>query len=114
MLELQKNLKQIRPIIISLSQKVKEGTKLTPEQIKYLQQLMQLNEQQSSRLDVVETEYDELEEALRGASSASVIVKQEAFAGTKISISDASMILKQTVSRCKFVYEKGEIRMRTI
>ena len=114
MLELQKNLKQIRPIIISLSQKVKEGTKLTPEQIKYLQQLMQLNEQQSSRLDVVETEYDELDEALRGASSAAVIVKQEAFAGTKISISDASMILKQTVSRCKFVYEKGEIRMRTI
>lgn len=112
MLELQKNIKQIRPIIVNLTMKLKEGTKLTPEQVKYLQQLMQLNEQQSEKLDEVEEAYDELESKIEGVGIAQIIVHQDAFAGTKIAISDSSLILKSNLSHCKFVYEKGDVRSK--
>ena len=44
-------------------------------------------------------------------SSASVDVTGEVFQGVVIAISDVSMIIKDTVRYCRFVKEKGDVRI---
>ena len=106
----EKNIRQIQPIILSLSQKVKAGAALTKEQVQYLKTLMETNAKLTKHLEECEEEYDRMDEQMTGVDNACVMIKEDAYAGTKIMVRDASLVLKDTRSHCRFVYERGEVK----
>lgn len=109
-MEIEKNLKQIQPFLVGLNQKMKANGKLSPEQLLYLKKLMENNKALTDRLFECEEEYDKLDELMQGNANACVKVKEEACAGTKITIKDASVILKDSLRFCRFIYDGGEVR----
>lgn len=113
MREIQKNIKGIQPILMGLQKKIKDGVKLTPEQVEYFKKLADTSVSLSERLDECETEFDELEETMQGSANACVKVRDTAYVGTKVSITEASLFLKKNVTYCRFVYEKGEVKVTT-
>lgn len=110
MVEIQRNLKSVQPILLNLTQKLQSGVKLTPEQVKYLKSLAEINTQQTEKMEACQREFDEIGSMLSGQHNAYVAVREEAYAGTKVAIMDASVILKKSVSFCRFIYEKGDVK----
>jgi len=109
-MEITKNLKNIQPILINASHRLKKGEKFPPEQMKYIQTLAAANKQQTEQLEADQIELNQLDELMQHQGQACVCVSEDAYAGTKITIGDASMVLKGTVTYCRFIKERGDIK----
>lgn len=111
LVESQKNLKQMEPVVASTMQKIQAGVKLQPEQLQYVQKLVQsvnlLKEQNLNDMARIE----ELTVMLDESTNASVDVSGEVFPGTKIVISDSSMTVSTGMKYCRFVRKQGEVVM---
>lgn len=110
-MEVTRNLKNIQPILLSATQKLKRGETYPPEQMKYIQTLAITNKQQMERLKEIQTELIKLDEQLQSQKQACVLVSANVYEGTKITIGDASMVLKSTMTYCRFIREKGEVKV---
>lgn len=110
LMDIQKNLRSIQPILSGAAAKLQRGEKLSAEQQKYIQTLATANKQQMEQLAADQKELQELETMLQNKGQACVCVKDEAFPGTKISIGDASMVLKKPIHFCRFINERGDIK----
>ena len=109
--EVQKQLKVMLPVLDASKKKIETGVKLGPEQIKQLQALA-INVkklQETATEDAKELEM--LKETMDEGVSAKVEVSGEVFAGTKITISDATMIVKNPFKYCRFTKENGSVKM---
>lgn len=111
LVEIKKGLKSTQPVIMGLTKKLKAGVKFSPEQIKYFQMMVEKNAAMTDRLLECENEYDFLDEQIQGNHKAMVCVREDVYSDTKISIQDASLTLKKAQSYCRFVYEKGEVKI---
>jgi len=109
--ETQKSLKSIQPILINLTNKIKKEKKHTPEQLKYLQSLLTANKQQTEHLKKCQQKYEEIGNLLEGQEHACICVSGDAYAGTKVAIMDASVVLKNTATYCRFVYDRGDVKI---
>ncbi len=105
------NLKNIQPILLSATQKIRRGETYPPEQLQYIQTLAITNKQQMERLKELQAELLQLDEQLQGQRQACVRVSGDVYEGTKITIGDASMVLKSVATYCRFIREKGEIKV---
>ncbi|HKM05150.1 MAG TPA: FapA family protein [Lachnospiraceae bacterium] len=112
--ETQKTLKSIQPVLLATTQKLKQGVKLQPEQVKYIQTLILTNKQKQQQMEADMKEMESLQDALESSSNAQVIVTGEVFPGTKIAISDVSMVIKTSMKHCKFIKLKGDVLMTSI
>lgn len=106
-----KTLQSIQPILISTKQKIAQGAKLSAEQVKYVQSLMVANQQKSEALKNNQEELNELMEQAGGTTQAHVKVKGSAYPGTKICIGDVSMTVQKETHYCRFVRERGDVKM---
>ena len=59
-------------------------------------------------------EYDELEDDLSASVASVVEVSGDVYAGTKICISDVSMVVKNTMTYCKFKKMDGDVKMTSL
>lgn len=112
--DLQNSLKQIEPVVQSTMLKLKQGVKLTPEQVKYVQTLSAAGTEQKKRLEKNLKEMDDLGSQFDATSEACVAVSGVAYPGTKIVISDISLTLKQEYKYCKFKRIRGDIKSEPI
>ena len=55
---------------------------------------------------------DELQEILENSKHAAVAVSGDVYAGTRIVVGDLSLVVKGKVSHCRFVRERGEVKMK--
>ncbi len=108
--ELEAAVKQIEPVVKSTLQKIKQGVKLTPEQAKYVQTLAATGTEKKKQLESDRKELDELNGELEGAADACVIVGGIAYPGTKIVISDSSLVLKESYQYCRFKRVRGDVK----
>lgn len=111
--EATKNLKNIQPIVANLSVKLKSGEKLTPDQMKYVQSLLATQKQLMERMPIATEELAALEEVMKNQGQACVQVRDEAYAGTKIAIGDASIVLRDSMKFCRFIKDRGDIKATT-
>lgn len=111
LLDAQKNIKNIQPILLNLSTKLKQGEKMTPDQMKYIQSLATANKQMNEVIVKNQAELEMMEEMMSNEGQAYVAISEEAYAGTKISIGDASLVLKDSVKYCRFVKDRGDIKV---
>lgn len=112
--EAQRVIKQTTPMIQALSQKVKLGMKLMPEQAKNFQAIIDNNRLNQKILEDGMEEMCELEEQTAGADNASVVVTGEVYTGVKISISGVSMTVKSPYKYSRFIKEAGEVKCSAI
>lgn len=105
------NLKNIQPILLSATQKIRRGDTYPPEQLQYIQTLAITNKQQMERLKELQAELLQLDEQLQGQRQACVLVSGDVHEGTKITIGDSSLVLKSVSTYCRFIREKGEIKI---
>lgn len=113
-MEINKILRSIQPIIEAGNQKITKGIKLEPEQLKYVLSLMKLRDAKRAQLQKESEELSEIQTELSLMAAGQVIVSGEVFPGTKICIGDASTIVKSTTHYCRFIKEEGDVKMAGI
>lgn len=115
--ELQENKKimnQAFPILTSATEKVKNGTPIPPEQLAYIKNLYTLYHMKKRENKKTAKVLDELQEILENSQNASVTVHGDVHAGTRIVIGDVSMVVKGKVSYCRFVRDRGDVKMKSL
>lgn len=112
--ELQGALKQIEPVVQSTLLKLKQGVKLSPEQVKYVQTLSATSAAHKKQIEENLKEMDDLSSQFDSTSEACVVVSGVAYPGTKIIISDISLTLKQQYQYCRFKLVRGDVKSEPI
>ncbi len=113
--EKNKKLNQVKPVLVTLTMRMKKGDKLTPDQLRNLKQLSEefktLNEDISRMMD----EYDNYMSSIDVKDTESVVkVSDTAYPGTKITISEVYTQLKTPAQRSRFVKEGADIRIKAL
>lgn len=111
---IKKKIKQIEPVLLAANQKMSQGQKLPPERLQFIQNAAISYRQLREEMEKLICEYEELEDIINSNLTATVKVKDIAYAGTKIAISDVSTILKSDVRYARFYYEGGDVRYSSL
>lgn len=106
-----KTLQTIQPVLIAAKQKITQGIKLNQEQLKHIQSLTGINQQKSESIKVYEAELQELMEQTGDIQEAQIRVRGVVYPGTKICIGDVSMVVRKNAHFCRFVRERGDVKM---
>lgn len=106
-----KNIEKIHPVLLAFKQKMAQGVKLRPEQLKNVQDMVQKERQIQQDIEADTAEFLALQQMTEGSDQARIEVTGEVFAGTKICISEVSMVVKASMSYCKFIKEHGDVKM---
>ena len=106
-----KLLQTVQPTLLSAKQKLAKGVKLSPEQIQQVQSMAVLNKEKTEAIAAANKEIEELQKRLGSSSETVVRVKGEVYPGTKICIGDVSMVVQKTTHYCRFVRERGDVKM---
>lgn len=107
----RKNIEKIHPVLNTFRQKMLQGIKLRPEQLKNVQDMIQKENQIQQELERDMAELSSLQQVMDESGHARIEVTGEVFSGTKICISDVSMVVKSSMSYCKFIKERGDVKM---
>ncbi|MCR5508584.1 MAG: FapA family protein [Lachnospiraceae bacterium] len=111
--ETNKRLDSIKPVLVTLTLRMKKGDKLTPDQMRTIKQLSEeyknLTEEVNRQLD----EYDKYMDSVETNDIESVVkVSDCAYPGTRITISEVYTQLKTPAQRARFVKEGADIRIK--
>ena len=106
-----KLLQTVQPTLLSAKRKLAKGVKLSPEQIMQIQSMAALNKEKTEAIAAANSEIDELQKRLGSSSETVVRVKGEVYPGTRICIGDVSMVVQKTTHYCRFVRERGDVKM---
>lgn len=110
----KKELDALSPVLLSMAQKMTHGVNLKPEQLKSTQKMVQKDKQLKQRMEENLEEIENLQKLLAENNAARVEVSGEVFGGTRICIADVSMVVKNSLSHCRFVKSHGEIEMTAL
>lgn len=113
LVDANKTLKSIEPILRNSMQKIMTGG-LTTEQTAYMATLSDACEQKKAEIKACTKEIEDLQSVMEASVNAQVIVRGEVYPGTRIIISDATMVVKKTLKYCKFVKMSGDVKMTGI
>ena len=81
------------------------------EQLMYFQELLQQENMKKKEIEAGIKEMSSLQLMLEGSATAKVEVTGEVFGGTRICISDVSMVTKNSMKYCKFIKQQGDVKM---
>ena len=102
------------PVLTANMQKLRQGVKLKPDQMKYFQEMLQEENRRNQEIEQYLQEMESLQAILDASANAKVEVSGEVFAGTKICIGDVSMVVKNSMKFCKFVKQQGDVKMTAL
>ncbi len=108
--ESQKKLDTIRPTVSSVTKRLKQGAKLSPEQLRQAQQLITMDKILTSQIENNTMEIETLQQKLMDAKDAFVIVEGVAYPGTTIQIGDQINTLKTESQYCRFALKDGYVK----
>lgn len=111
--DILKELATIEPVIMAVIQKNQKNIALSDAQMKNVQQLAIVRQQKKKELEQIGKELEELEEVLLESENPCVDVSGEVYPGTKICISDVSLIVKTNTKYCRFIRAEGDVKMTT-
>ena len=109
--ENKKALEQSEPVLANFVQKMQSGKPLSMDQKLYMQSILQESKEKKAELDELTKEYDSYQDILESAGDSKVVVTGDVYAGTKICISDVSMVVKTTMTYCQFKKVDGDVKM---
>ncbi|MBQ6807182.1 MAG: DUF342 domain-containing protein [Lachnospiraceae bacterium] len=109
-----KALKSIQQVLVATKQKIAQGAKLNPEQLKYIQSLAAANQQKTEAINRNTAELDKLQDQVTGDEHAHIIVRGTVYPGTKICIGDVSMVVQKEAQYSRFVKSRGDVKLTGI
>lgn len=114
-LDINKQLSTIRPVLEGAKLKLAQKVQMSTEQLMQLQKIAKLSKDLTDKYNAAS---EELEMYQKGQDSESikgqVIVTGDVYPGTKICIGDVSMVVKTGMKYCRFIKEGGEVKMVAI
>ena len=109
--EYRKKIAMMEPVVIAATTRMKRGEKLPPDQVKKIIELSnevkkekQLLEDNSRELAALSVDFD-------SDTEAQIVVNGQAHAGTRLVISEATLVLKTDYHYCRFKKESGDVKM---
>lgn len=112
--EHKKAIEVSHPVLTATMQKLQNGVKLRPDQIRYFQEMLQEENERKQEIESALQELEQLQIVLDQGAAAKVEVTGEVFSGTKICIGDVSMVVKNPMSYCKFIKSEGDVKMTAL
>lgn len=108
---LQNEKEKIVQVLTLFKKKVKNGEKLTVERLHQLQKLSLQNTEIDKVLGPLMEQYEQLQEQMEENINGQVIVDNMAYSGVRISIGSVIYIVKTAEHHCKFIKDKGDIKV---
>lgn len=106
-----KTINRAIPILEAAKEKLAGGVQFLPEQAENIKGLAKVVCDKKKEQHANYAELDEITALLADEKKASVVVKDTVYPGVKIAISDVSKIIKEPVKYCRFVKERGDVKM---
>lgn len=109
MLQLNRDLEQLKPILTTYSQKLSAGEVLGKDKVQYVQQLAVLVQSKQKELGEFQEEYERLHLEITQSSDARVKVRKSIYSGVTVGISDVSITLREERSFCQLLKRQGDV-----
>lgn len=109
--EIHKTLKSMQPILDSYEHKKATGAAIEPEKIKYILSLRQVHAQKTQELEKYTAELSKMQDLIENKNNAQVAVSGDVYQGTKIVISEVSMVVQSQMKYCRFIKQSGDVKM---
>ena len=109
--EIRASLARTEPVLQATIDRIKRGEKLPPEHIAKMKELNNVIDQQKKTRDKNLEELAEIEVSFDSDTVAEVVVMSIAYAGTRIVVSDTSLVLKKDYQYCRFRREGADVKM---
>lgn len=109
--EIQRVLKTISPVVVAFEQKQEAGMQLPEDKVQYIMSLKKLKGLKEEEMEKSIKEMDELQDIIEDKHQAQVVVTGEVYPGTKIVIGDVSRTVQSGMKYCRFIKEKGDVKM---
>ncbi|MCR4651373.1 MAG: FapA family protein [Lachnospiraceae bacterium] len=106
-----KTINRAIPIMEAAKEKIVAGREMSEEQVDNLKGLVQLVKEKKKEQRSLKEELETLTELLSDEKQAAVVVQDAVYPGVKIAISDVSKIIKEPVRYCRFIKDRGDVRM---
>ncbi len=107
----EKTINRAIPIMEAARDKYAAGKTLAPEQIDNIKGLAQIVKDKKREQKAYLEEMEELTALLNDEKKSQVVVRDTVYPGVKICISDVSKIIKESVKYCRFIKDRGDVRM---
>lgn len=111
---LKKKIEQSEPVLLTITNRIKSGEQLRPEQVLYFKQLSEQYKTMKAELEEKINDVTALMDEMDGASDKESCVKVEGFAypGTKITINETSTTLTKSAQHSRFVKDGADVRIK--
>lgn len=107
----KKAIEQNEPTINSFMAKMKSGATISMDQKMYMQSVLSDQKAKKEEYEAAIEELDSYQDLLDASNAARVEVTGDVYAGTKICISDVSMVVKNPMTYCQFKKIDGDVKM---
>lgn len=112
--ESEKTLATTKPVLTAFGKKMASGEKISKEQVQKIQELQKVVSANELRIINNVKEMEQIEEMLQAETNACIKAQGNVYTGVKIVISDATLFVRENLTFCRFVREKGEIKGYTL
>ncbi len=112
--ESEKILNTSKPVLSAFGKKMGLGEKFSKDQLQKLQELQKTVSENELKIISNVKEMEEIEGLIRAETNACIKAQGFVYPGVKIVISDASLYVRENLTFCRFVREKGEIKGYTL
>jgi len=109
--EFRKNIARMEPVLQAVAQRLQKGEKLPPDQIVKMQAASAELKKQKEQMSANNAELAKLSVEFDTDTAAQIVVTGQAHAGTKLVISESSLVLKTDYHFCRFRKENGDVKM---
>ncbi|MCM1182832.1 MAG: FapA family protein [Roseburia sp.] len=107
--EKSKAIPQMKKVISGLEQKIKNGVTLTEEQMKNARMLQEMLAQTQAQVREELEEIETLDQMLKGKNNAHIDIRGTMYQGVAVSISGATMTVKNEYTFCRLVKKGADI-----
>ena len=107
-------LDKIEGIISGAKKRIVTNAPITAEQARFIATSILRKADLTREVTAKEEKLEDMQELMEGKKVAQIIVTGEVFPGTKICISEVSMVVKSSCQYCRFVKIRGDVKMEAI
>ena len=107
-------LDKIEGIISGAKKRLVTHAPITEEQARFVATSILRKADLTREITTKEEKLEDMQELMEGKKVAQIIVTGEVFPGTKICISEVSMVVKSVCQYCRFVKVRGDVKMEAI
>lgn len=109
--DMMKTIQNAEVILENFKEKLSRKVQFNEGQLKYMKSVAALAEEKGAELRELDIRLEKLRKMMETQKHAEILVNNEMFPGTTIIIGDATKTIQTSYHYCKFVRDRGEVKM---